>query len=320
VAKKRKPRPRTASTRPERSVPAEPRGDKKRGQDKAPPPPPPDVFPSLRVTMARSFVAVTSSPILVIGPMLVLAAIWLALLALGRQIFPASMTQALALPPISSFFFDLGEGAGLFGLSGLMILGFFFLAGLVRALYISVLVGLLDEALTDRSVSRLGVLRGLNGFWGVALYCYLADAIALIVWQIAPLLLGQQTAGTLLPVGLVAGLFFLSFAPAASIRLGVPAREALARAAKGARMSGWQRHLLLVVLYYLVAFGAYAIYPGESITANPTLRDWLYVLVTVFINVLFTAAFIDRWRAVEDYVPRQVRSSQRPVSSRRRKA
>jgi hypothetical protein len=268
--------------------------------------------------MARSFVASTSGWVVVFVPMAVIGASWLVLLALGRQIFPASMTQVLALPPLSSFFFDLGEGASLFGLSGLQILSFFLLAGLVRALYLSVMVGLLDEAMEYGSVSRLGVLRGLNGFWGVALYCYLADAVTLVVWQIAPLLLGQQMAGQMLPVGLVGGLFFLSFAPAASIRLGVPAREAVARAVKGARMPGWQRHLLLVVLYYLLAFGAYAAYPGASISANPTLGDWLYVLAAGFLNVLFTAAFIDRWRAVEDYVPRQIRSRSKPVRASKR--
>lgn len=323
MAKKRKRRPQGSGSRPGSSQGRErartddaPR--RRKGEAAEPPTPPPDVFPSLRVTMARAFAAATSGWAVVFIPMVVTLLAWMALLALGRQIFPASMAEVLALPPLSSFFFDLGEGASLFGLSGILILVFFLIAGLVRALYLSLMVGMLDESLEYGSVSKLGVLRGLNGFWGVALYCYLADAVTLVVWQIVPLVMGQQMAGTLLPVGLVGGLFFLSFAPAAAVRLGVPAREAVARAVKGARMPGWQRHLLLVVLYYLVAFGAYAAYPGDPISANPRFIDWLYVLGAGFVNVIFTAAFIDRWRAIEDYVPRQIRSKPAPAAKRGR--
>lgn len=311
--KKRKPRRRPVP--PEASA----KQSQKPKKDEPVPIPPPDVFPSLRITMSRSFVAATCSPIVIVYPFLIVTFLWVLLLAFGMQIFPSSMVESMAVPPISSLF-DLGASASLFGLSGFSILGFFFAITIMRALFLSVLTGLLDEALEYGSVSLLGVLRGLNGFWGMLLYCYLAGAIGLVATQILPQLLGAQFGNTVVPLTLVGGIFFLSFAPAASVRLGVPAREAVARATKGARMPGWQRHLLMVAIYYILSFALGLSYPGASIiSANPSFGDLGYVFLATFINVLFMAAFIERWKAVEPYVPRQIRARRqaKPVSKKR---
>jgi hypothetical protein len=302
--------------KPKRRLPADermfegtkPKSKSKPAPDEAPPKLTTDVYEPLRVTMAHALAASTSGPLVVLTPLVMVALIWVGLLALGTQVFPPSMVQALALPPLSSIF-DLGAAASLFGLSGTWIFGFFIGITLVRALFISLMAGMLDEALEYRSVSKLGILRGLNGFAGVLLYCYMGGAVGLIATQVLPQLLGSQIGATLVPVALVAGIFFLSFTPAAAVRLGVPAREALARSAKGARMGGWQRHLAMSALYYLITLFMEFGYPsGVSITANPSLIDWAYVLAAAFVNVVFLAAFIDRWRSIEDYVPRQIRS------------
>lgn len=306
--------------KPKKRPPAEERmfegnRPKPKKSDDAPLPVPGDVYEPLRVTMAHAVAASTAGPLVILAPLVMVALIWVGLLALGTQVFPSSMVQAMALPPLSSIF-DLGAAASLFGLSGTWIFGFFIGITLIRALFISLLAGMLDEALEYRSVSKLGILRGINAFPGVLLYCYMGGAVGLIATQVVPQLLGTQLGATLVPVGLVAGIFFLSFTPAAAVRLGVPAREALARAAKGARMGGWQRHLAMAALYYLLSLVIEFGYPsGVRITANPTLTDWAYVLAAAFLNVVFLAAFIDRWRSIEDYVPRQVRS--RPVADKR---
>jgi len=274
---------------------------------------PPDVYDRLRVTMAHALAAATSGPLVVLAPLVMVALIWGSLLMLGSQVFPPSLVQSMTLPPLSSVF-DLGAAASLFGLSATWIFGFFIGITLLRALFIALLAGMLDEALEYRSVSRLGILRGLNGYMGILLYCYMGGAVGLIATQVVPQILGTQLGATLVPVALVAGIFFLSFTPAAAVRLGVPAREALARSAKAARMGGWQRHLAMSALYYLLTMVMEIGYPsgGLFITANPTVADWAYVLGAAFLNTVFLAAFIDRWRSIEDYVPRQIRSSPLP--------
>lgn len=274
---------------------------------------PPDVYDRLRVTMAHALAAATSGPLVVLAPLVMVALIWGSLLMLGSQVFPPSLVQSMTLPPLSSVF-DLGAAASLFGLSATWIFGFFIGITLLRALFIALLAGMLDEALEYRSVSRLGILRGLNGYMGILLYCYMGGAVGLIATQVVPQILGTQVGATLVPVALVAGIFFLSFTPAAAVRLGVPAREALARSAKAARMGSWQRHLAMSALYYLLTIIMEIGYPsgGLFITANPTVADWAYVLAAAFLNTVFLAAFIDRWRSIEDYVPRQIRSSPLP--------
>lgn len=300
--KKRKPRPRTpaggnSQKKPDAAAPGQ------RPKRETPPPPPPiDPYPSLRVTMARSFAAATSGPPIVFAPFLVVALIWVALLGFGMQVFPSSMVEAMALPPMSSLF-DFATSASLFGATGLM---FVFLLGMtiVRAAFLAIFVGLLDEGLEYGSVSLLGVLKGIKAFWGVLMFCYLEIGVALIATLLLPQLVGPKIASTLSQVGLLAGLYFIGFTPAVAVRLGVPAREAVARSVRGARMPGWPRHLLLVVICYFVSLMFGLTYPGGGlITANPTFGDWLDVLLSVFVYMIFLAAFIDRWKAVEPYVP-----------------
>lgn len=304
--------------KPKRRLPAEERTfegkSSKRAKGPEPSIPPGDVYDPLRVTMAHALAASTSGTLVVVAPMIVVALIWGALLALGIQIFPPTMVQTMALPPLSSIS-DLGVASTLYGAPDLGFFIFFIGVTVVRALFIGLLVGSLDEALEYRSVSKLGVLRGLNAFPGVLLYCYMGTAVALLATSVFETL-GPAIEGILAPVSIVAAVFLLSFAPAASVRLGVPAREALARSAKGARMSGWQRHLAMSAVYYMISIFIVLAYPGSlRVTANPSLTDWAYVLAAAFLNVVFFAAFIDRWRSIEDYVPRQIRS--RPVADKR---
>jgi len=316
VAKrKRKPRPRTPDEGTSQETDQTEKVEKvastalrqRPKKEVAPPPPPMDPYPSLRVTMARSFAAATAGPLVVFAPMVVVALLWVVLLGFGMQVFPSSMVQSMAVPPISSLF-DFSTSASLFGATSLM---FVFLLGMtvVRAAFLALFVGMLDEGLEYGSVSMLGVLKGVRAFWGVLMFCYLEIGVALIATLLLPQVLGPQIANTVSQVALLAGLYFLGFTPAVAVRLGVPAREAVARSIRGARMPGWPRHLLLVVICYFLSLMFGLTYPGGGlITANPTLGGWLDVLASVFVYMVFLAAFIDRWKAVEPYVPSQARS------------
>lgn len=280
------------------------RGDTRGSASGTPLPPGLDAFPPIRHSLAHGLAATTTSPWLLLGVLLLIPVAWLGLRALGYEMFEAPiMLQLLAIPPVSSAT-DLYLTQSLFAGGGPA--GIVFLLGLtaVRALVWGVIVGVLDEALEYRSISRLGVLRGLNAFIGVLLYCYVSIGV---------MVFGSVIAGTLGPgIGssasilvLVGGLTFLSSAPAVAVRYGVPAIESLQRSIRGARLPGWPKQMMYAVMYFFMAaivlpgLGA----PFPPVTANPSIGQVIYVYAGTLVQIVFLAGFIDRWRAIEDYVP-----------------
>jgi len=268
--------------------------------------PPGELFPPAHLVLARGLGAVVCSPATIVFPLLVVPLIWLGLLAFGFQIFPAEPYQVLAIPPVSSAF-DFGVAASMFGLNGAVTLLFLLGITFVRSVVWAVLVGMLDEALEYGSVSMLGVLRGLNAFWGVFLYCCLSIGVMLFGYVLVPGFLGPALGGTASLVVLVGGLYLLTFAPAVSVRFGLPGYEAVARAARGARMPGSVRLLLLAATYFLFSMVLLRVgYPGAGeVTANPTVADWAFVLLATLVHAVFLAAFIQTWRHIEDFVPKR---------------
>jgi hypothetical protein len=112
---------------------------------------------------------------------------------------------------------------------------------------------------------------------------------------------------------LVAGLFFLGFAPAAAIREGRTVTESLRRSGRAAMLPGG-RHLLLCTLYFFLALPVVVGFApsGSEITANPSLFTWVFVLLANVLHLAFMAAFAYRWVVVEPEVPEE------PVQRRRR--
>ncbi|MEX0833275.1 MAG: hypothetical protein WD276_05300 [Actinomycetota bacterium] len=264
----------------------------------------PSVFPPLGPTLARGFAAVTIPPVLLALPLLIVLGVWLALLALGVELFRPQMAYALGIPPLGSAF-DLSATRDIFGLSAIGILGILGFT-LVRAIVWAVLVGMVDEALEYRSVSMVGVLRGLRAFWAVLFYDYVSVGILLFGNVILPSLLGP-TSLLFVQAVLVGGLFFFTFAPIAAVRLGLSARESISRSVRAARLPGWPRHLLMAVLYFFLfwyAAGLIVPNPGDLI-ATPSLAMWVYVLVATYVHMGFLGGFAYRWRQVEDLVPEQ---------------
>jgi hypothetical protein len=112
---------------------------------------------------------------------------------------------------------------------------------------------------------------------------------------------------------LVAGLFFLGFAPTAAIRQGRGITETLRRSGRAAMLPG-SRQLLFCTLYFFVALPVVVGFApgGSDITANPTLGTWIFALAVNVLHLGFMAALSYRWIVAEPSVPDQ------PV--RRRKA
>ncbi len=275
----------------------------------------PMLFPPLWTTLARSFAAVGTSATLLAGTLLVAPVFWGLLTALGMRWFQAPlMSLAAALPPVGTQFDYLNAGiAGSAGVAFALLFGL----TIVRSMVIAILVGMADEAFHYGRVSAVGVIRGLRASGTVLLYAYLNIALVMFGSIVAPLL-GPQLGQIASQGTTIGGLFLFSFVPAIAVRLDVPATEAVARSMKAARMTGWVRHLVLVVIYYFFSVIVLPLLaPANGISANPTLIMWVYVLGCGFFHVGFAATFVFRWRAVESLVPAQTARKPRAAQGAR---
>ena len=72
-------------------------------------------LPTLGRSLGRGFLVVLTQPVLVVLAVVLVAATWLLLVALGFEGAPGRLSDTLAMPPISTYF-DLGTGVSLFGL------------------------------------------------------------------------------------------------------------------------------------------------------------------------------------------------------------
>jgi hypothetical protein len=71
--------------------------------------------------------------------------------------------------------------------------------------------------------------------------------------------------------------------------------------------------MVLAVLYFFVVLMLVAVVPGGStITANPSLAEWAWHLGGTVVQLVFLAAFCERWLAVEDQVPTEPPPRRRP--------
>jgi hypothetical protein len=273
----------------------------------------PSALPPIGRSLARGFVAVTSQPILVLVSMVLVAAAWLGLIALGFEGSPGRLVDVLAMPPISTYF-DLGTGASLYG-GGPTFLVFAGATFLVRALVYSVLTGMILESLEDGRVTAYGALRGLQAIPTTLVVLVLSFSLIVAGNVIFPLLgFGIGFLGAV--AALVAGLFFLGFAPTAAIREGRTVTESIRRSARAAMLPGG-RHLLLCTLYFFLALPVVLGFApsGTEITANPPLWTWVFILVANVLHLAFMAAFAYRWVVAEPEVPQEPVRRRQPAKA-----
>jgi hypothetical protein len=260
-------------------------------------------LPPLGRSVGRGLIAVFSQPVLVVVTIVLVAASWFGLLALGFEGVPSRLADVLALPPISSFF-DLGTAAALYG-TGPGFLVFLAVAIGLRAVVMALLTGVILEALEDGRVTRYGVLRGVAAL-PTALVVQVASFSLIVAGNLVLPVLGPGLGFLGFVSALVGGLFFLGFAPIAAIREGRPVLETIRRSARAAMLPRG-RHLVLCSLYFLLALPvAVGFAPGGSdITANPSVVTWVFVLVANVFHLGFLAAFAYRWIVAEPNVPEE---------------
>ncbi len=260
-------------------------------------------FPSIPRALGRGFITIGSSPVLLVAPFLLLFLFWLGLVALGLEGPPGRLVDLLAIPPISTYF-DALNGVTIygFGATGLVAATGFLV---VRAVYLSILTGLIVERLEGQRASMLGVLRGLMAFPTVLAVNVLGLSILILGSVILPVLgPGIGFLGSVLT--LVAALFFFVFAPVAAVRERRGLQETLRRAARAALMPG-SRHVLFCMFYIFLTLPILvALAPGGNfLTVNPSAAMWAYALFCTFVHMGFLAAFAYRWMVAEPQVPEQ---------------
>jgi hypothetical protein len=266
-------------------------------------PPGDSALPPIGRSIGRGLLAVASQPVLVALTAVLVVASWLLLVGLGFEGVPRRLVDVLALPPIGTWF-DLGTGTSLYGLGGGFLV-FLIVSVLVRGIALGFLTGLVLEALEDGRVTRAGLLRGLVAI-PTALVVQVASLSLIFAGNLILPVLGPNVGFLGSVAVLVAGLFFLGFAPAAAIREGRPVLETIRRAARAAMLPGG-RHLVLSSLYFLLALPvAVGFAPGGGgITANPSVATWVFVVVANVVHVGFLAVFAYRWVVAEPSVPDQ---------------
>ena len=259
-------------------------------------------MPRVRTTFARGVVVVISSPVLLVGTVLGVFVVWLAAIAIGFQGPASTMSSALAMPPIGTYF-DLQLTARVFGVgdTGTLLVGLIPLA-IVRAVLVGVIMGLAVEILETERPTIDGARRGLL----VAPMVLIVSVIEigfLFVGNLLGQLVGQ---GLSLFVGVAAfalALYLLGYAPFVQLREGRGVLESLSRSTAGARIPGTSA-LAMAILYSLPSL--FLSTPVGGLGVNPSPLVWVFVLVVNILHVSVIATYAYRWMCIEDEVPEPV--------------
>ncbi len=256
-------------------------------------------MPKIRTSLMRGAVAVLSSPVLVVAPVAIALLGWICVLLLGFQGPFSGFVNALALPPVGTWF-DLNLATAVFGLRGglIAILGFV----VIRAAVLAVLVSLIVEVLDTDRISKAGWVGAMRVFPVAVSVNVIGMGLLTLASFLGPLL--GAAFGLLVQVSvLVAGVYLFVFAPviAAAERRSMP--ECIARSIRAARMPG-AGNLGMAALYVIPAVALLAApKPGSLIGVNPSVWAWVLVLVANLLHVVFLATFAFRYLSVTDEVP-----------------
>jgi hypothetical protein len=268
-------------------------------------------WPPIGRSLGRGFLAVGSSPLIVLSSFGLVFLLWVGLVALGLKGPPARLVNLLALPPVSTYFDALNAMSIYgFGLLGFLAATAFLLA---RAVVLALLTALVVRIYEGEGTLAETLLRGLRIVPVTAVVGTASLAMPIFGSVVLPLFgPGFGFLGSVLL--LVAAMFLLTFAPVLALRRpDLPLPEVVRRGARAALMPG-SRHLLMSMLYVFLALPVLlALTPGGSaLGVNPGLSTWVWALACTFLHLGFLAAFAYRFMSVEDEVPEQ------PVRRRRR--
>jgi hypothetical protein len=267
--------------------------------------------PPLVVTVVRGSRVVGGSPVILISMFLALLGLWLAFSAVGLPLAatPGYMGMLLSLPPVHNLVLDLqvlfttsasGALAGTALVAGLLV---------VRAALTGFWTALVLERLTPGDGAEPGgkeagwtaevgkafrkMVRCFGPLIGVEAGFF---TVSIAVFILAAGLLGQL--GVL--VGLIAGVYFLVFAPVVAVAEGVGLRSAFVLSFRAARLPG-PRHMVATTAYMAVTLLSSLFAPVSRVAAStPSIAVWFFVMIVTFVHMTALATFAFRWLKVRD--------------------
>jgi hypothetical protein len=257
-------------------------------------------MPRVRSSLARGFVLVISTPVMLLGSVILVFLVWIGALLAGFQGPAALMASALAFPPIGVIA-DLQLTTRLSGGGDLVstVLGVIPIA-IGRAIVLGVLLGLAVEILENDRPSMAGVRRGLFAAPMVLIVTVVQIGFLFVATTLGGLL--GQGLGLLVFVAVIAGsLYLLAYAPVAQMREGRGVLESLSRSTSAARIPGTSA-LAMALLYAIPAFFIVQFIP-PSFDVNPSIGTWVFVLLVNVFHVTVLVTYAYRWMCIEDEVP-----------------
>ncbi len=273
-------------------------------------------------SIGRGLVTVAASPLILLVAFGSVFAMWMMLLALGFQGPIARLASGLVLPPLGTGIIDVQLSSELAGaprnaLSVLAIVPFL----LVRSLILSVIIGLVVEALESGVATWVGVVRGLRRVHVVLSVHILGLALVTVSGFLAPLL-GPGIGILAFIASLVVGVYLFVFAPVIAVRQGLSMPDCLKRGWRTARVAG-MGNLGMATMYVIpvVAILVGGSAPRWSVSllgVNPPYTGWIFILGVAFLQVGYIAAFAFRWMSVEAEAPTAERAPPPPARKRGR--
>ncbi len=259
-------------------------------------------WPPIGRSLGRGFLAVGSSPLIVLSSFALVFVQWVALVALGLEGPPARLVNLLALPPVSTYF-DALNGVTIYGFG---LLGFLAATAfvVVRAVILALLTALVVRIYEGEGTLVEALARGLR-IVPVTAVVGLMSLTTMILGSVVLPFLGPGLGFLGSVLLLVAATFLLVFAPVLALRRpDLPLPEVVRRGARAALMPG-SRHLLMSMLYIFLALPVLlALTPGGAeLGVNPALATWVWALACTFVHLGFLGAFAYRFMTVEDEVP-----------------
>jgi hypothetical protein len=272
-------------------------------------------MPGLFASLGRGFVAVVSSPVLLVAIPVILIAEWLGAVALGFQGPFTLFASALAVPPVGTAF-DESIATGIFGQqTGLvLLLAFVALRAIVLAFVITITVEVLEEGKSTRAALGRG-LRVIPTTLAVGII-----AMALITFSSILLAFLGSGIGFLLQIAtLVITVYLFVFAPIMAAAEGRSMPESLSRSIRAARMPG-AGNLTIASLYTIVSVVVLLVTGRpDHLGVNPSIGEWAFVLLANLVQVVFLATFAFRYLSVTEEVPAAPEPKRRaPRGARRR--
>jgi hypothetical protein len=264
-----------------------------------PPTPGSTPMPGLRTSLAHGLLAAFASPGIVGIAVGVVAVGWLIVIALGHQGPFAAFINALAVPPVGTFF-DGNLANALFGVRGGLYAIFAFVA--LRALVLAVLTGMIVDALQIGRANVWSAVRGLRTLPTTLAVSLAGVGLLTITVFVAPLL-GAGIGFLVSIAAIVAGVYLFVFTPVIALAERRRMPEAMSRSVRAARMPG-AGNLRLAALYTIPTL-LVSVFPrpGDRIGVNPSAAAWLIVLSVNLLHVGVFGTFAYRYLSIAHAVP-----------------